>query len=272
MVFAMLVVMAFVAFAGGQEEQAGGETKMEGFNIAFSNGLVAHSWRTQMVEGIQNEVSFYQGKGLINDFHVQHAGTDVDLQVQHIRNFINMGVDALLVDALSISALNPIMEEAQESGILVVAVDMPVSSQEVWQVRPDHVAWIENMARYVFDEMNEEGDVVYLSGIDGAPVSDLRDEGFEKALADFPNINLLSKAYGNWDPSKARQTMESVLAAHSDLDGVVTQDGQAISVVRAFEAAGRPIPAMNGEYSREFVEYWVEHLDDGFSSSLLLLR
>jgi ribose transport system substrate-binding protein len=254
------------AVAEGSQEKGSGDAKMEAYNIAFSNGLITHSWRTQMVKGIQEAVAFYEGRGLIDNFYLQHAGFDLDLQVQHIRNFINMGVDAIIVDALSLSALNPVMEEAMDEGIVVVACDMPVTSDKVWQVRPDHVAWIEKLARYVFERMDGEGDLVYLSGIDGAPVSDMRDDGFEKAIADYPDINLLTKSYGNWDPSQAMQAMGDVLAAYPDIDGVVSQDGQCISVVRSFESVNRPLPVMNGEYSRDFCEYWVENLDEGFTS------
>ncbi len=262
----LMVVFLSITAAEGSQEGNGKDISNGGYDIAFSNGLVTHSWRSQMVAGIQEAVAFYKGKGLINEFYLEHAGFDVDLQIQHMRNFIIMGVDAIIVDALSVSALNPVMEEAMEEGILVVACDMPVTSEAVWQVRPDHVKWIESMARYVFENMNGEGKLVYLSGIDGAPVSDMRDEGFDLALSEYPDIQLLAKSYGNWDPSQAMQAMGDIIAAYPDINGFVSQDGQCISVVRAFEAAGRPLPVMNGEYSKDFCEYWADHLDEGFTS------
>jgi len=268
LVVALLVLLLAPAllFAGsggkkGEEGEAGG------FNIAVSNGLITHSWRTQMVKNLQQAVAWYQGRGYIDNFYLQHAGFDVDLQIQHVRNFMNMGVDAILIDPLSATALNPVLEEAQEEGILVVCTDEPVTSREILQFMPTHDVWMEKLSRYVFDRMGGKGNVVYLSGIDGAPASDDRDRGFQRALADYPDIKLLTKAYGSWDPSLAQQAMTDVIAAYPNIDGVVAHDGECLSVIRAFEAAGRvEPPVVNGSGFKPFFEYWVEHLDDGFTS------
>lgn len=273
-VFVLLLTLSisFAVFAGGEQEESEamteevGEERVEGFDLAVSNGLITHSWRTQMVKNLQTAVAWYQGKGYIDEFFLQHAGFDVDLQMQHVRNFINMGVDVLIIDPLSATALNPILEEAQEEGILVICSDEPSTSKELLQFMPTHDVWMEKLAEYVFKRMDSKGNVVYLSGIDGAPASDDRDRGFQRALERYPDIKLLTKAYGSWDPSLAQQAMTDVIAAYPDIDGVVAHDGQCLSVIRAFEAAGREQPIVNGSGFRPFFEYWVEHLDEGFSS------
>ncbi len=238
----------------------------EGFNVAVSNGFITHSWRTQMVNNLQKTVAYYQGQGLIGDFQIQHAGFDVDLQINHVRNFINSDIDLLIIDPLSATALNPVLEEAVEAGIMVVGSDEPLTSDEVWQVIPTHDVWMEKLARYVFERMGKKGNVVYLSGIDGAPASDQRDDGFERALKDYPDIKLLTKVFGSWDPALAQQAMADVLAAYPEIDGVVAHDGECLSVLRAFESANREAPIVNGSGFRPFFEYWIENLDNGFTS------
>ncbi len=269
----VLIVVALLAplavFAEGQKESFPStvtEAPEGGFDIAVSNGLITHSWRTQMVKNLQTAVAWYQGKGYIDNFYLQHAGFDVALQIEHVRNFINIGVDVLIIDPLSATALNPILEEAQDEGILVICSDEPSTSKELYQFMPTHDVWMEKLATYVFDRIGGEGNVVYLSGIDGAPASDDRDKGFQRALADYPDINLLTKAYGSWDPSLAQQAMSDVIAAYPNIDGVVAHDGQCLSVIRAFEAAGKEAPVVNGSGFRPFFEYWVENLDEGFTS------
>ncbi len=270
----LILLVSFAALGGGkQDKEMAGEEKEEmveqpigGFSIAVSNGLITHSWRTQMVKNLQQAVAWYQGRGYIDEFHLQHAGFDVDLQRQHVQNFINLGVDCIIIDPLSATALNPVLEEAQDEGILVIVSDEPSTSTELLQFMPTHDVWMEKLADYVFERMGGQGNVVYLSGIDGAPASDQRDEGFERALADYPDIKLLTKAYGSWDPSLAQQAMTDVLAAYPNIDGVVAHDGQCLSVIRAFEAAGKAVPIVNGSGFRPFFEYWVENLDEGFTS------
>ncbi len=264
-IIGMLLLPAAI-FASGQSEEGDGEVKAGGYNIALSNGLITHSWRTQMAKNVQQAVAWYQGKGLIDNFYMQHAGFDVDLQISHVRNFINMGVDAIIIDPLSATAFNSILEEAQEEGILVIVSDEPVTSEKILQVILTNDVWMEKLARWVFDGLGGEGDIVYLSGVDGAPASDLRDQGFERAIADYPNINLLTKAYGMWDPSLAQQAMADIISAYPNIDGVVSQDGQCLATFRAFQAAGKEPPVVNGEGMRIFLEYWVENKDEGFSS------
>jgi ABC-type sugar transport system substrate-binding protein len=60
--------------------------------------------------------------------------------------------------------------------------------------------------------------------------------------------------------------MSDVLAAFPDIDGVVTHDGEALGTIRAFEAADRPLPPINGEATLPFLEYWLENKSSGFTS------
>ena len=77
----------------------------------------------------------------------------------------------------------------------------------------------------------------------------------------YPDVNLLAKANGNWDPSTAQQAMASALAAYPNIDAVVSQDGMCLGVVKAFQAANRPVPIMNGEGMIPFMDAWKELRD-----------
>ena len=238
----------------------------KGFKGALANSFITHSWRTQMINNFQKMTALYQGQGLISELLIQHAGPDVDLQRSHIQNFIDSGVDILIIFPNSLTALNPVIEDAVDEGITVIISDEPVTTKAPYVVQPTHDVWMEKLAKYVFERMGKKGNVVYLSGIDGAPASNMRDKGFERALKQYPDIKLLAKAFGSWDPALAQQAMSDVIAAHPNIDGVVAHDGQCLSVIRAFEAAGKPQPIVNGSGFRPFFEYWVENLDKGFTS------
>lgn len=252
------------------EETAAAESKIMpkegGYVVAVSNSFITHSWRTQMVNDLQKSIEYYRGKGYVKDFQIQHSGPDLNLQTTQIQNFISIKPDLLIVDPLSNTALNPILEQAVEEGIMVIISDEPVTSPIPYQVMPTHDVWMYKLAKYVFDRMEGKGDVVYVSGIKGAPASDQRDEGFMRALEEYPDINLLTQIWGSWDPATAQQATADVLAAYPKIDGVVAQDGECLAAIRAFEAAGREMPIINGEGFRPFFEYWVENLDKGFTS------
>jgi len=236
------------------------------YNVGYSNGIITHSWRTQMIDDVVKDFQLYKGMGLVDKLLIQHAGNEVELQVTQIRNLINSGIDLLLINPNSQSALNPVIEEANEKGILTIICDQRITSEEALQVIPDIYNWQADVARYVFDRLDGKGDVFYLSGYDGSPANTDRDNAFYDLVKEYPNINVLGKANGNWDPTTSQQVMSDVLAAFPKMDGVVTHDGEALGTIRAFEAAGRPLPVINGEATLPFLEYWLANRDKGFTA------
>ena len=117
------------------------------------------------------------------------------------------------------------------------------------------------LTQYVVDRIDGKGDIIYMSGYDGSPANTDRDTGFMKIIDQYPDINLLAKVNGNWDPSTAQQVMADTLAAFPKIDAVVTQDGQSLGIVKAFMAANRPVPIMNGEGMIPFMDIWKELRD-----------
>ena len=129
----------------------------KGFKVAISNSFITHSWRTQMVNNLQKRLALYEGKGWISEFQIQHAGPDVDLQRSHIQNFIDSEVDILIIDPVSLTALNPVIEDAVDAGIVTVISDEPVTTKAPYVVLPTHDVWMEKLAVYVMDRMGGKG-------------------------------------------------------------------------------------------------------------------
>jgi ribose transport system substrate-binding protein len=100
-----------------------------------------------------------------------------------------------------------------------------------------------------------------MSGYDGSPANTDRDTALMNVIDQYPDVNLLAKVNGNWDPSTAQQVMADTLAAFPKIDAVVTQDGMSLGVVKAFQAANRPVPIMNGEGMIPFMDVWKELRD-----------
>jgi ribose transport system substrate-binding protein len=226
------------------------------FKVGYSNGLITHSWRTQMIADVVQEFGFYKGQGVVDELLIQHAGFDVDLQNTQIRNLINAGVDLLIINPNSGSAHDPVIEEAIDAGVLVMIADQAVTSEIAFQIIPDQFLWMSTLAEYVMGRIGGKGDIIYMSGYDGSPANTARDEGLMATLAKYPDVNLLAKVNGNWDPSTAQQVMADTLAAFPKIDAVITQDGQSLGIVKAFQAANRPVPIMNGEGMIPFMDVW----------------
>lgn len=241
------------------------------YTVGVSNGLITHSWRTQMIDGLQKDFYLYKGQGLVDKLLIQHSGFDVGLQIQQIRNLVNAGCDLILINPNSQTALNPVIEEAMERGVLVIVIDQIIKMPDVLQIGMDQVFWMQTLAKTVFEKMGNKGDIIYLSGYDGAPACVDRDYGMKELLKQYPDINLLAKVNGNWDPTTAQQAMADVLAAYPKIDGIVSQDGQCLGVVRAFKAANRDLPVMNADAFAPFLKEWIKlKKEENFAPTLAM--
>jgi len=262
------IIVSFSLFGCKAEPEVEAEG-IEPITVGYSNGLITHAWRTQMMADLQQDFNIYKGKGWCDELIIQNAGFDVDLQINQIRNLVNSGVELLLINPNSVTALNPVIEEAVDAGVMVMVVDQTVDSEVPYQVLGNSYQWMVDQAKWVFDKMGGEGKMVYLSGVDGQPGNTDRDKGLMDTLADYPDIELLTKANGNWDPSTSQQAMADVLAAFPEIDAVVAHDGEVMGTLRAFDSAGRAHPITNGDYMVNYVEYWVENIDTVDSFTLI---
>ncbi len=238
------------------------ETTSQGpFTIGVSNGFVGSEYRTQMVDDIREAAKQYQEEGLLEELVLENEDTDVNGQIQQIRNLINADVDAIIVDPNSGSALDAVFREATDQGILVYAIDQAVTEETVTNVGIDQAEWARTSARWLADELGSGSKVVAVNGISGHPANEARWGAAEEVLTDA-GIEVLAVADGGWDQAKGQQTMTNLLATYPDLDGVWTQDGMAQGVLRALLAADRTDVVTTGEARNGFMRLWSEQDED----------
>lgn len=266
LVFLLATVMNGFGQTATEKFLKGTLKKNPPYVVGVSNGLITHSWRTQAITDLNSEVQLYRGMGLISKLIVQHAGFEVELQISQIRNLINSKADIILINPNSQSALNPVIEEANAKGILVIVYDQRTTTTDAIQVFPNNYDWMADQTDYVIKRMGGKGSLYYLSGYDGSPANTDRDKAFYDTAKKYPGIKVLGKANGNWDPTTSQQVMATVLAAVPKMDGLVTQDGESLGAIRAFESAKRNLPIMNGEGRVPFLEYWLKNKPNGFKS------
>lgn len=261
-IFAMLFVSA--CSGGGSSS---GSNKTENFVVGVSNGFIGNGWRTQMIEDMEILGAEYKEKGWVDKIIIQHAGVDVNNQIAQIRNMINAKVDLLLINPNSPTALNPVISEAVKKGIMVISFDGPVTSDEVaLNVIIDQELWGRNQGEYIADVLKGKGNIVMINGIAGHSVSLKRETGMKEALKGT-DIKIVSEAAGNWDQAASQQAMSNLIASNPNLDGVLTQDGMALGVINAYQAANKPLPKITGETMVGFLRTWKELKDkDGFST------
>ena len=83
----------------------------------------------------------YKALGLTKDLVIENFDTDVAGQIEQIENLINAGVDAMLVNPGDAVALNQILEEAVNMGILVFSIDQEIEAKGVINVGHNQYEW-----------------------------------------------------------------------------------------------------------------------------------
>lgn len=163
-----------------------------------------------------------------------------------------------MIDPNSETSLNPIIEEAYNKGIPVIAFDQPVSSPYAINVVIDQQKWGEKLAKWLSEELDGKGNIVIVEGLKGHPANENRMIGMRRILEKYPGINVLASINADWDQANAQHVMSDLLYTYPNIDGVLTQDGMSLGVLKAYITANRKLPKVTGETMVGFLRMWKE--------------
>lgn len=239
--------------AGG----AGGEEKYE---IALSNSYIGNKWRVEMVNDFTSTCASEPWIDQV-ECSVFNAGNDVSKQSQQISNLISQRVDAIVLNAASPTGLNGVVKQACDRDILVVSFDSTVTEPCSVSVNTDQVAFGEQQAQFLVDELGPEGgNVIMVTGVAGTSVDTDRNTGALSVFNDNPQINIVATYPGDWDSATAQRNTAAQLPSLPEIDGIWAQGGTD-GVLKAFLDAGRPLPVTAGEAENGFRKFMSE---DGY--------
>jgi len=168
------------------------------------------------------------------------AENSLEKQISIIENLVEQEVDVILIDPLDVDAVKPAMKKAYDAGIHLITMGNLVETpyENVSTLYGDREL-SKNLNRILFHSLDGEGNVVYIFGKKGNFCSDERYAGFEEAAKEFPNINVLAKQPGEWDPVLAQKIMEDFLTAYPQIDALsVWHDGIMYGAMTAVRSEG----------------------------------
>ena len=173
------------------------------------------------------------------------AGLDVNTQATQLDQYINQGVDAIVVVPVQADSLGPQVDAAVAAGIPVVPVNAALDNDKVaGNVQPDDVAAGEAEAQMMVDALGGKGNVVILQGPLGQSGELNRQEGIENVLAENPDIKVLAQDTANWKRDEAVNKVKNWISAFGDdIDGVIAQnDDMGLGALAAFKEVGKTVP------------------------------
>jgi len=104
---------------------------------------------------------------------------------------------------------------------------------------PDNVLSGYNIAKALFDNMGGKGKIFVVQGMLGNTAATARYEGLQKALKEYPDIEVAEDDTGNWETAQALTLVETWLNKHPDVAGVwCANDSMATGALQALDAKG----------------------------------
>ena len=231
--------------------QTGGGGTGGKYDVGVSNTLQGNGWREQMICSINAEA---KSSGKVAKVTTVNRNTDTAGQIEDLRTLISAGVDIIVVNPTSDTALNAVIKEATDKGITVVAVDQAVTEPSAYVLSNDQENYGYLGAKWLFEKLGGSGKVIYMRGIDGVPADSDRDKGFKRALAEFSGIEVVKEVFTGWDPATGAQQIQDIFSSGIEFDGIWTS-GIDIPIVEAFKSAPREFVPIVGADNNKFVSY-----------------
>lgn len=225
--------------------------------IALSNSFYGNSWRKQMVDTMQEAAKDAKAKGLISDFVVANGDGTENTQIQQMNSLILQKVDAIVINAASLTGLNGVIAKAHQQGIKVIAFDSIVSSPFAYKIEYDNRSWGSISAKYVVDRFKGKAKVLITRGVMGSAPEKDDYEAMMPILKASPGIQILGEVDTEADIAKSQSAVANVLPSFPEIDACVGMSGD-FGVVQAFQNAGRKVPVIVGSNRAEFIRWWID--------------
>jgi ribose transport system substrate-binding protein len=180
------------------------------------------------------------------------ANLDVNTQASQLDQYVQAGVDAIVVVPVQADSLGPQVTAAKAANIPVIPVNAALNNPDVaGNVQPDDVAAGEQEMQMMADKLGGKGNIVVLQGPLGQSGELDRQQGIENILAKNPDIHVLAQDTANWQRDQAVNKMKNWISGFGDqIDGVVSQnDDMGLGALQALKEAGRtgvPIVGIDG--------------------------
>ncbi len=232
------------------------------FRIALANGYIANTWRIQMIQTAKAYAAQPDVAAKLAEFKVVSTGEDVPAQISAINNFIDAGYDAIVVDAQNPTAFGPVIKRAKEAGVILVAFDNILDTEDDINVNVDQKGLGVLWAQWLIDHLPNGGKVLEVRGVAGTSVDTDRHNGIHETLDASGKSWQVTEVMGKWDDGVAQKVTADAIATNGPFDGITAQGGDT-GVVQAMLDAKHPMVPFGGETENGFRKFCAKFSADG---------
>lgn len=251
---ALALVMIMVAACGNDDTTAPDATEPStdatgnrAVRLASHNAVLeGNPYRVRYEADIQEAAAAASAHGFDVSYASFVSNWDPATEASQIQNSINEGFDIILVNPVASTGLDPIIERAQEAGIIWINADVVYLSTavEILNIATDQYYLGYRTGTYAGEVLGRGARVVMLQAMPGVSANEDRQAGFQQAILE-QGLEVVASESHNWDPALSTQVMTEILNTGVEFDGVLVSQ-VAENALAAFEITGRPLPRFMG--------------------------
>lgn len=174
-------------------------------------------WRDKLNDELK------MGEYLNDSLIVKLASSNDDnvLQNKQVNQFIDEGVDLLIVSPNQLSAISKSVERAYDKGIPVILYDRKTNSDKYTAfIGCDNYTIGKSMGTFIAQQLQGKGRIVEISGLEDSSPALERHRGFMDAIKPYPGLQVVASEEGNWKEEGGIQAMKRILKQTQDFDYV----------------------------------------------------
>jgi ribose transport system substrate-binding protein len=202
-----------------------------------SKGFQHQFWQA-VKSGAQQAADEY---GVRITFEGPDNETMVDRQIDMLAAALANNPKAIGFAALDSQAAIPLLKQASDAGIPIIAFDSGVDSDiPVSTATTDNLAAAGLAADKMAEKIGGKGKVAVVAHDQPSRTGIDRRDGFVNRMAEkYPDIEVVTVQYGQGDHLKSTEVTKAILTANPDLNGIFgTNEGSAIGVVNGVQELG----------------------------------
>ena len=182
----------------------------------------------------------------VSEIHYSISNGDIAASISNVQNLITQDVDIIIVDLALGAAMNSVLQEARDAGIIVANVNTPASADTLPLLTLDFPTGLcetyRNGVEALVSAIPEPSTYMLFTGIPGndnaAAWQPCAEEAFEAA-----GWEALPGGFTNWN-SQGEAQAANALRASGDNPGAIVYDYSADQLVQPFIDAGEAPPAV----------------------------
>src|SRR3954449_2548507 len=136
------------------------------FKVFLSMSYIGNDWQAEAANMVKAMAAHKNSADKV-DLQVQVAGPNAQRQIQQINAMVQQGAQAIVVYPISPTALNQVVKNACDKGVMIIAYDAEITEPCAYNVSIDQEEAGRVTAEWLVDKLGGKGNIVAITGVPG---------------------------------------------------------------------------------------------------------